>query len=75
MTEILTAFLIFALLIIGVAVALHQHERDMKRGTLTDPEKSPLWWGGIILVMVLSAYGAVAENDARVEAVAHEARR
>lgn len=75
MTEIIALAFIFALLIAGVGIALKQHERDLKRGTVTDPERSALWWGGIILVMVLSAYGVVDDLTTRGEAQTQQARR
>jgi hypothetical protein len=74
MTAALGTLGIFILLLIGVTVALMQHERDLKRGTVTDPERTPLWWAGIILVLVLSAYSLATENDARIDAQEQAAR-
>lgn len=74
MTAALLTFAIFVLLIIGVGVALKQHERDLKRGIVTKPESTAAWWIGIIIVLVLSAYGIVTDIDARIDAQEHTAR-
>lgn len=75
MTELLATSAILVLLIAGVGIALAQHERDLARNTVSDPEKSPLWWAGIILALVLGAYGAVAEIDAHTESQTRQVRR
>lgn len=75
MTAALLTFAIFVLLVIGVAVALRQHERDLQRGIVTKPESTAAWWVGIIIVLVLSAYGIVTDNDAHTEAIIKAARK